>query len=132
MADPLLSIAAVFPVPYNLLLQRGVTWTRVLAWFDTATGIATTALVGATARLQMRALDDESSPALVTLTSSGAGIVIDGAAGTLTITLSAALLAPTPALPAQGFYDLYVYQSSGAPLCLIKGAFYVQTRNTTP
>lgn len=79
------------PFKYNLTIYQGATFRLPLAW---ATGVAPATtpvdLTGCTARMQARE-DHAAAVALLNLTTDvGGGIVLGGALGTVTVTMTAA------------------------------------------
>lgn len=110
---------------YNLNIEQGATFTRTITWKD-STGAAIN-LTGYTARMQIRERV-ESSTALVSLTNSS-GITLGGAAGTVVITVTAAL---TDALPnmKKGVYDLELVSAGGIVTRLLQGEVVVSPQVT--
>jgi len=110
---------------YNINIEQGATFTRTITWKDSA-GAAIN-LTGYTARMQIRERV-ESATALVSLTSSS-GITLGGAAGTVVITITAAL---TDALPnmKKGVYDLELVSAGGIVTRLLQGEVVVSPQVT--
>lgn len=73
---------------YDITIEQGATFQMSLTWKD-STG-APVNITGYTARMQVRG-NYESEDTLVSLTSSGGGIVLGGALGTIAITISASV-----------------------------------------
>ena len=71
---------------YNILADQGATFSRVLTW-NTPAGTAVN-LNGYTAKMQIRAIDDDYPLALELSTINGR-IALGGAAGTITLTVTA-------------------------------------------
>lgn len=101
---------------FDLEIKQGETLSLVATWRDSANALVN--LTGFTARAQGRATYDASST-LFSLTSSS-GITLGGAAGTITITLSATATAALSA-PQQGVWDLELVSGSGVVTRLLEG-----------
>ena len=101
---------------FDLEIKQGETLSLVATWRDSANALVN--LTGYTARAQGRATYDASST-LFSLTSSS-GITLGGAAGTITIALSAAATAALSA-PQQGVWDLELVSGSGVVTRLLEG-----------
>ena len=101
---------------FDLEIKQGETLSLVATWRDSANALVN--LTGYTARAQGRATYDASST-LFSLTSSS-GITLGGAAGTITITLSATATAALSA-PQQGVWDLELVSGSGVVTRLLEG-----------
>ncbi len=100
---------------YNFTIEQGETFVRVLTWQDEE--LALVNLTGYTARMQLRA--NRSDTAAVSLTTDNGGIVLGGAAGTITITITAAQTAAL--VSSVYFYDLELVSGTGIVTKLIKG-----------
>ena len=92
----------------NLLIDQGAKFDQTFLVKDKSSGDVRD-LTGYTARLQARTSHDASTP-LVSLTS-GSGITLGGAAGTIRVTISATDTAQYTW--EQGVYDLEIIPSSG-------------------
>lgn len=79
---------------YNLLCEQGATFSRQITWLD-SNGVPVD-LTSYTARMQVRETV-ESSSTLFDLTSGAGDITLGGAAGTITVTISAAATAAVAA-----------------------------------
>lgn len=98
---------------------RGDTWER--SWTVTGTDGAAVDLTGATARLQVRRVDDG---ALVVAASSADGrILLDGAAGRLTLVVPAAAMAAVP--PGRYRYDCEVTLPAGPRVTIERATLVV-------
>ena len=85
---------------YDLLIEQGATFSQVITYKESSVAVN---LTGYTARMQVRATL-ESASTLVELTTANSRIALGGAAGTITLTISAT---DTAALTAgRGVYDL--------------------------
>jgi hypothetical protein len=69
---------------YDFILEQGATFSRVVTWKDSTNALVN--LTGYTAKMQIR---DASGGVIVSLTDTNGGITLGGAAGTITITISA-------------------------------------------
>ena len=101
---------------FDLEIKQGETLSLVATWRDSANALVN--LTGYTARAQGR-LSYDAATTLFSLTSSS-GITLGGAAGTITITLSAAATAALSA-PQQGVWDLELVSGSGVVTRLLEG-----------
>lgn len=89
------------PGTYDFTIYQGATFGRVLTWKD-ENDVAVN-LTGYTARMMIRESVDASS-AFITLTTENGGITLGGAAGTITLSISATATAAIT--QSQGVYDL--------------------------
>ena len=86
---------------YNITAEQGATFNRVLTWRDSASALIN--LTGYTARMQVRT-DYASTSTILSLTTQNGQITLGGAAGTITLLVSATDMA---ALSSGSFvYDL--------------------------
>ena len=109
---------------YDILIEQGATYSQVITYKDN--GVAVN-LQGYTARMQVRATI-EAATALIELTTANERIALGGAAGTITLTISAA---DTEALTAgRGVYDLELISGSGIVTRLLQGVATI-SRNVT-
>lgn len=109
---------------FDLSIDQGSTFTSVVEYV-TDTG-AVIPLTGYSARMQFRTSYDAASPAL-SLTE-GAGLVTNGAAGSVTITVAAAA---TASIPAKDYlYDLEVFNGAGDVKRLIEGVAMIRPEVT--
>lgn len=92
---------------FDLTINQGETFSLTVTWKDSA-GTAIN-LTGYTARLQVR--ETYSSSSTVISLTSGSGITLGGAAGTIAIVISAATTAALTA-PFSGVYDLELVNST--------------------
>lgn len=102
---------------YNLIIEQGATFTRVITWRDSYNALVD--LTNYTARMMARLKFDDANP-IFELTTENGGIALGGVAGTITLTISATA---TAAFDAQvhGVYDLELVDSGGVVTRLIKG-----------
>jgi hypothetical protein len=110
---------------YNLVIRQGETLGRTLTWKP---GGVTSNLTGYTARLKARIAID-STDTFINLTTENGGITLGGAAGTVTLNMTAAA---TAALTAQlGVYDLELISGSGDVRCILEGNVIISREVTT-
>lgn len=110
---------------YDITVEQGATFSRVLTWKNSS-GTAYN-LTGYTARMKAKA-NYSSANAIVELTTENGRIALGGAAGTVTLTISAA---DTAALSATtGVYDLELISGGGAVTRLVQGKFTVSPEVT--
>lgn len=111
------------PGVLNLACPQGATFTRTLTWKIDGAAVN---LTGYTARMQVRK-SASSATTYVSLTSSS-GITLGGAAGTITISISAA---QTSDIPEGAYvYDLELVSSGGVVTRLVGGKFSVTAEVT--
>jgi len=109
---------------YDILIEQGATYSQVITYKDN--GVAVN-LTGYTARMQVRATL-ESASTLVELTTANSRIALGGAAGTITLTISATDTAGLTA--GRGVYDLELVSGSGIVTRLLQGVATI-SRNVT-
>ena len=109
---------------YNITAEQGATFNRVLTWRDSASALIN--LTGYTARMQVRT-DYASTSTILSLTTQNGQITLGGAAGTITLLVSATDMA---ALSSGSFvYDLEMI--NGATITrLVQGTFVVNAEVT--
>ena len=109
---------------YDILIEQGATYSQVVTYKESGAAVN---LTGYTARMQVRATL-ESASTLVELTTANSRIALGGAAGTITLTISAT---DTEALTAgRGVYDLELVSGSGIVTRLLQGVATI-SRNVT-
>jgi len=110
---------------YDMVVDQGATLSRTVTWKDsTKTPIN---LTGYSARMQVRA-SVTSAATVIELTTANSRIALGGAAGTVTLTVSAT---DTAALPAGRYvYDLELVSAAGVVNRLIMGNFVVRAEVT--
>jgi len=110
---------------YDMVVDQGATLSRTVTWKDsTKTPID---LTGYSARMQARA-SATSATTVIELTTVNGRIALGGAAGTVTLTVSAT---DTAALPAGRYvYDLELVSAAGVVNRLIMGNFVVRAEVT--
>lgn len=106
---------------YDMVVDQGATLSRVITWKDPAkTPINVT---GYTARMQVRP-ELASTTVTLELTTGNGRIALGGAAGTVTLTVSAA--DTTALVPGRYVYDLELVSGSGIVYRLLMGNFVVR------
>jgi hypothetical protein len=109
---------------YDLTIEQGATFSQLITYKDNGVPVS---LTGYTARMQVRATL-ESASTLVELTTANGRIALGGAAGTITLTISAT---DTAALTSgRGVYDLELVSGSGIVTRLLQGVATI-SRNVT-
>ena len=109
---------------YDLLIEQGATFSQLITYKEAGVAVS---LVGYTARMQVRSTL-ESATTVVELTTANGRIALGGAAGTITLTISAT---DTAALTAgRGVYDLELVSGSGIVTRLLQGVATI-SRNVT-
>ena len=109
---------------YDILIEQGATYSQLVTYKES--GVAVN-LTGYTARMQVRSTL-ESATSVVELTTANGRIALGGAAGTITLTISAT---DTAALTAgRGVYDLELVSGSGIVTRLLQGVATI-SRNVT-
>jgi len=109
---------------YDLLIEQGATFSQLITYKEAGVAIN---LTGYTARLQVRSTL-ESASTVVELTTANGRIALGGAAGTITLTISAT---DTAALTSgRGVYDLELVSGGGIVTRLLQGVATI-SRNVT-
>lgn len=104
---------------YDIVCDQGATFSRVFTWQD-STGVPVN-VTGYTARMQVRATIDAGAT-LLSFTTENGGITLGGAAGTITVTATAATTASVSA----GCYVYDLELINGATVYrLVQGQFTV-------
>ena len=111
------------PGQLNLKMWQGASWSYTLTWTLSSAPVN---LAGYSARLQARESVNSSSPVL-SLTSSD-GITLGGAAGTITLSRSAAQTAALP--PGRYVYDLELEAANGVVTRLVEGLLSIDPEVT--
>ena len=111
------------PGALDLDLYQGATFSYVLTW---EVGGDPVNLTSYTARLQARATPDATSTALSLTT--GSGIALGGALGTITLTRSAAQTAALT--PGRYLYDLELESAGGVVTRLVEGELTIHPEVT--
>ena len=109
---------------YDILIEQGATYSQVVTYKES--GVAVN-LTGYTARMQVRSTL-ESATTVVELTTANGRITLGGAAGTITLTISATDTASLTA--GRGVYDLELVSGSGIVTRLVQGVATI-SRNVT-
>jgi len=109
---------------YDLLIEQGATFSQLITYEEAGVAIN---LTGYTARMQVRSTL-ESASTVVELTTANGRIALGGAAGTITLTISAT---DTAALTSgRGVYDLELVSGGGIVTRLLQGVATI-SRNVT-
>lgn len=110
---------------YTLTIEQGATLSLVLTYKDSSGNLVN--LTGYTARMSLRSTFDAAA-AILSLTTENSRISLGGAAGTITLTVSATDTAALTA-PQSGVYDLELVSGSTVTR-LIQGTFTVTPEAT--
>jgi hypothetical protein len=110
---------------YDVTLEQGATFTRTIT-YNTSAG-SPVDLTGFTAEMDLRP-SYNSSTVVLTLTTANGRIALGGAAGTITLTVTAADMAALTA-PADGVYDLEL-SSGGSVTRLLQGTWTISPEAT--
>ena len=108
---------------YNFTIEQGATFNLLMTWKIDNVPVN---LTGYTARLQAR-IDVDETETILSLTT-GAGITLGGAAGTITLDQSAAQTAVIPA--GTYIYDLEMVAGTGTVTRLVQGELIVSPEVT--
>ena len=115
----------ITPGSWNLTIYQGGTFTYTITWTDQNNALIN--LTGYAAELKARSSISDTLPFL-DMTSSNGQITLGGAAGTVTLTLTAS---QTAALPlGTGVYDLKMTSPSGNQDFLLQGSLTIQLMST--
>ena len=109
---------------YDITIYQGATFQRILTWKDEAGDPVD--ITNYTASMMARTSVDSDTPFL-TLSTSGSGITLGDAAGTITLSLSAN---DSAALTENGVYDLELTDASGNVTRLLQGNLLVNKEVT--
>ena len=113
------------PGKYDLFILQGATLSAQFIWTDEEDALIN--LTGYTARLKAREGID-STNAFLDLTTENGGITLGGAAGTITLNMTAAA---TAALTTQiGFYDLELISGASFVTRLLQGRIIISREVT--
>lgn len=116
--------AGIFDLTGDNAIEQGATWSRVITWKDNADVLINN--TGYSARMKIKR-DPNSLTDILSLTS-GTGITLGGAAGTITITITDAQTAAIDA--GNYFYDLEMVSGGGLVIRLLKGKVHVSAEIT--
>lgn len=110
---------------YDMVIDQGATLSRTLTWRDSKRDPYN--ITGYTARMHVRSSVTANTTVLV-LTTANSRIALGGAAGTVTLTVSAT---DTAAIPAGRYvYDLELVSAANVVSRLVEGAFVVRPEVT--
>lgn len=109
---------------YDLCIAQGATFQKVITWKSDGVLVD---LTGYSARSQIRATSESATP-LIELTTANGRIALGGAAGTITLTISATDSASLTA--GRGVYDLELVAPNGTVTRLLQGTVTI-SRNIT-
>lgn len=103
------------PGTYNFTIYQGATFSRILTWKDENGDLID--LTGFTARMQIRKKID--GDLLADMTTANSKIALGGAAGTITLSLTASETAAINS--SKGVYDLELVSGGGIVTRLVQG-----------
>ena len=110
----------------DLKIDQGATWSQVITITTDVAGTIPLNLTGYTAAMMLRSTYDVASPS-VSLTSPSGGLVLGGAAGTITATIPAAT---TATLAGTYVYDLTITSPSGTVTRQLQGTVTINPAAT--
>jgi hypothetical protein len=111
---------------HNFYMEQGATFQHQLTWQDAA--LDPINVTGYTAQMQLRTTEEAADPPALTLTTENNRITLGGAAGTITLLVTAA---DTALLAAGSYvYDLELISGAGFVTRLIEGAVTVDREVT--
>jgi hypothetical protein len=108
---------------YNFTIEQGATFNLLMTWRIDNVPVN---LIGYTARLQAR-IDVDETETILSLTT-GAGITLGGAAGTITLDQTATQTALLP--KGEYVYDLELQSSGGVVTRLLQGELNISAEVT--
>ena len=108
---------------YNFTIEQGATFNLLMTWKINNVAVN---LTGYTARLQAR-IDVDETDTILSLTT-GAGITLGGAAGTITLDQTATQTAVLP--KGEYVYDLELQSSGGIVTRLLQGELNISAEVT--
>ena len=113
---------------YDIYCDQGATFRRVITWKNGAGAVIN--LTGFSGRMMVRTSHGASAPTVSLTTSGGGGITLGGAAGTVTVVITATQTAniPIPTVAGvkdafDGVYDLELVAPNGDVTRLLEGRF---------
>ncbi len=110
---------------YTITIEQGATLGLTLTWRDESNALIN--LTGYTARMQVREQLDSATP-FITLTTENGGIALGGAAGTITLNITATATAAIT--QTSGVYDLELVSSGGVVTRLLEGLVIIKPEVT--
>lgn len=111
---------------YNITIEQGADFSLPLTWRDGSNTIVN--VTGYSARMQIRE-SYESDDTIVSLSSAvDGGITLGGAAGTIVVSIPAAITSKMPYTSA--VYDLEMVSVTGAVTRLVQGDVYISREVT--
>ena len=107
---------------HHFIIEQGATFKKILTLKDSSGSVINLSRYSG-AEMDLR-LDQDSSSTVVTLTTANGGIANGGAAGTLTLLISASDTANLT--PGDGVYDLELTDASGIVNRLLEGTYSIR------
>jgi hypothetical protein len=115
----------ITPGNYDITIYQGTTFNQQFTWKDQNNALIN--LTGFSARMMARTSIDAAAP-FITLTTANGGVVLGGAAGTITLQMNDT---QTTALSStSGVYDLEVIDGVGTVTRLLQGNLIVSAEVT--
>jgi len=111
---------------YNITIERGETWSRILTWTD-ENGTPVN-LTGCSAKMQARKV--VGGAIIIELSTTNGRISLGGIAGTITLTIADEDTATFPIDSAR--YDLLITFPSGTSEKILRGAMEIESLVTQP
>lgn len=111
----------------DICIKQGETFNEVL-YYSSGNPASPVNLTGYTAKLQIRHREG-SKANLITLTS-GSGITLGGATGSITLYISAATTSTISTSDNRAIYDLKITSGSGVVTRIFQGKVYISTQVT--
>jgi hypothetical protein len=107
---------------YNTVIEKSNTGRRIWTWYTDATKSTTVDLTGYTARMRVLAAVDAAA-ILVEHTTANGGVVLGGAAGTISWDQAAIYAAGDTAKLSNVFFTLYLIDAGGVATRRVQGTF---------
>lgn len=114
----------ISPGNYDITIYQGANFNEIFTWRDENNALVN--LTGFSARMMARATAD--APNTFISLASGNGITLGGAAGTISLSMSAAQTAVLN--PMVGVYDLEIVDGAGQVSRLLQGSIFVSAEVT--
>lgn len=111
---------------YNITIERGETWSRLLTWTDENDTLIN--LTGCTAKMQIRKV--VGGALVLELSTTNGRITLGGSAGTIALTVTDEDTATFPIDSAR--YDLVITFPSGASEKILRGSIGIESLVTQP
>jgi hypothetical protein len=110
---------------YDITIDQGATVSQVWTWYQ-SDGVTRVPLAGFSAHMQVRPA--AGGAVLADFSTSSGAIALGGTAGTITLSIAAAVTAAYPW--SGGVYDLHLTDGLGNVTCLLTGQFTINAAVT--